>query len=47
MRAIAARAYEDREEAHIEADDLMVATLRALGYGAAMDAYEGFDKWHA
>ena len=35
----------DSEEAHGEADDLMVKTLQELGYDLAL--FEGADIWYA
>lgn len=37
----------DPECDHGYADDTMVATLRELGYGKAMDIYESLQKWYA
>ena len=38
---------DDPEDGHGRADGLMVATLRGLGYGEAMDIYEMQPKWYA
>lgn len=37
----------DIEDAHGQADDLLVETLRALGYKRAMAMYERVEKWYA
>lgn len=37
----------DTEAAHCDADDLLCALLRALGYGDVVDEYEKVDKWYA
>ena len=46
MRECAARSYS-QANAHIEADDLMCAQLRRLGYGDGIDVFEEMDKWYA
>jgi len=46
MRECATRSYS-RANAHIEADDLMCAQLRRLGYGDGVDVFEEMDKWYA
>lgn len=38
---------KDPEVGHSEADDLLVFTLRGLGYGEAMDIYEAQTRWMA
>ena len=35
----------DPEVGHGKADELLVATLRLLGYGEAMDIYESQTRW--
>ena len=37
----------DPEAAHAKADDLMVSTLRRLGFDEAMDTYLLIEKWYA
>lgn len=37
----------DPEIVHRAMDKLMVAALRSLGYGAAMDVYEAAPRWYA
>ena len=37
----------DTEVRHIEADEVMVALLRALGYDEGLDIYESWTRWHA
>ena len=36
---------DDEERGHSKADALMVAVLRELGYGEAMDIYEAQTRW--
>lgn len=36
-----------REEAHIEADDILCGILRDAGYDAVVDAYRAVKKWFA
>ena len=38
---------DDREMAHIEADNLLLEIVRACGYNDIADAYEEIDKWYA
>lgn len=47
MQAAADRDPDDTENAHIEADELMAATLRALGFGEGIDIFEEMGKWYA
>lgn len=37
----------DTEMDHCEADDLMCALLRSLGYGEGVDIFEEMPKWYA
>lgn len=37
----------DKETLHSHADNLLVGTLRTLGYSEAMDIYENWIKWYA
>ena len=37
----------DTEEAHVQADELLCAFLRDLGYASIVDAYEDIYKWYA
>jgi len=37
----------DIEAAHQEADKLLCAMLRNLGYGEGVDAFENMDRWYS
>lgn len=37
----------DTEGAHCDADDLLCAVLRDLGYGEAVGIFENMEKWYA
>jgi hypothetical protein len=37
----------DTEAAHAEADDILCALLRDLGYGDVVDEYDKVAKWYA
>lgn len=37
----------DTEGAHCDADELFCEILRDLGYGDAVDVFEGMTKWYA
>ena len=37
----------DLEMAHGEADDVLCALLKELGYGDVVSAYHKIDKWYA
>lgn len=41
------RPYYDKEDAHMEMDDLMCDLLRSLGYGDGVDIFDNTDKWYA
>ena len=41
------RSYYDKEDAHMEMDNLMLDLLRALGYGDGVDIFESTDKWYS
>ena len=47
MRAIAARQDGDCEQDHFDADEVLVALLRSLGFNALVDAYKLVEKWYA
>lgn len=47
LKAMKAINKGDREAAHIDADDLLCETLKALGYGQALKVYDDMDKWYA
>jgi hypothetical protein len=47
MKKIANEADEDRENAHMEADDLLCSFLLELGYTELVELYESFGKWYA
>lgn len=47
MAALVANLFHDPEALHTELDRLMVSTLRALGYGDAMDVFEAAHVWYA
>lgn len=47
MAALADAGDSDPEKTHCEADDLMLATLRSLGYEAGCILYEDLDRWYA
>jgi len=46
-RIAALGGYRDTEEAHCEADDILIEILRAHGYNKTADAFEALDKWYA
>ena len=37
----------DTEEAHYEADKLMLTLLETLGYGQGVDVFDKMGKWYA
>ena len=37
----------DEELRHSQGDKLLCKTLRELGYGAAVDKFESWNKWYA
>lgn len=39
--------YRDKENFHIEADDVLCELLKSLGYGDVVEAWEAIDKWYA
>lgn len=41
------QAYADTEGAHVNADDVLCALLRSLGYEDVVEEYEKVDKWYA
>ena len=41
------RQYDDLEQFHSDADDLMCKILRDLGYGEGIDFFENHEKWYA
>jgi hypothetical protein len=48
LKTIKLKAIDDPETAHVEADDVLCAFLRALGHGAVVEAYEAIGpKWYA
>ena len=47
MRRIADDQRHDEEIKHIEADDLMMRTLTALGYGEGVIIFSEMNKWYA
>jgi hypothetical protein len=47
MKSTAEEADNDRESAHIEADDILCAFIRELGYTKLAEIYESFGKWYA
>ena len=47
MWEYAKEADDDREEAHIKADDLLCKILTELGYDGIVKIYEAFYKWYA
>jgi hypothetical protein len=46
MQFIQSQSSKDREGAHSDADELLVAVLRELGYGKGCDVYERMVKWY-
>ena len=46
MRELA-RTSRDEEVFHIDADDMIIALLRSLGYGAGCDIFEETPKWYS
>ena len=38
--------HYDEANAHPDADDILCALLRTLGYGEIVDAYDSIDKWY-
>ena len=47
MKSTAEEADNDRECAHIDADDILCAFIRELGYTELAEIYESFGKWYA
>ena len=47
MHAIAARDDGDFETNHLDADEVLVALLRSLGFNALADVWESVEKWYA
>ena len=41
------RGYDDLEQFHSDADDLMCEILRNLGYGDGVDFFENHERWYA
>ena len=38
---------KDVKDRHSAADDALCETLKALGYGKAIDIFESFEKWYS
>lgn len=47
MRRIMQSAWEDRERAHAEGDDLMCELLTQLGYDRGVQVFRNTEKWYA
>ncbi len=47
MKEIAAFNDRDPESTHIDADGVMCAALRELGYGAGVEIFEHMKVWYA
>ena len=47
MKIVAERYRGDTEAVHSVADNLLVACLRALGYGDGCDIFDNLPKWYA
>lgn len=47
IQAIISEHGWDIEKCHVLLDRLLCSTLRSMGYGDAMDKYEGVEKWCA
>ena len=47
MLELKAKRKSDPELLHEEANDLLCAMLRELGYGEGVDVYDSMEKWYS